>query len=416
MIKGNQNRLDRTIQELARFGRTDGGMNRFAYTEAEREAIIWLKAEFEALDLIVREDAVGNIFARYEGTESDLKPIMAGSHIDTVRNGGKYDGALGVLSMLEVLRCFKKEGIRLRHPLDLVICKGEEGTRFGITLLGSSAMTGGLTEEDLLKTDSEGISFQRAMTHHGYDPTAIPSAVLKPGSIAAYLELHIEQAKVLETEELPIGIVTGIAGPLWLEVTVEGEAGHAGATPMRIRHDPLPAAAELLLETERIAKQFQDTVATTGQIKARPGSTNVIPASVTLTIDLRDVDIKDRDAAESEIKDTALRISRERGVTIKIRDLARIAPVTCSETIMTVLEEAAADLSLGHRRMPSGAGHDAMNLARICPVGMLFVPSRNGWSHRPDEYTSPEDSIAGTNVLLQALRLLDVRLDSSLLT
>lgn len=411
MIRGDKARLDRTIQELARIGGSSEGMNRFAYTEEEREALHWLKAEFGALGLAVREDAVGNVFARYEGSEAGLKPILAGSHIDTVRNGGKYDGALGVLSLLEILRRFREEGILLRHPLDLVICKGEEGTRFGATLLGSAAMTGRLTEDDLQRRDQDGISLKEAMAAHGYDPSAFPSATLKPGSIAAYLELHIEQARVLETEQLPIGIVTGIAGPLWLEVTVSGEAGHAGATPMRIRHDPMPAAAELLLETERIAKKFQDTVATTGQIKAIPGSTNVIPASVTFTIDVRDVDIQDRDEAEARIREAARHISRERGVTIELNDLSRIAPVTCSEVIMAVLEEAAAGLELKYRRMPSGAGHDAMNLAKLCPIGMLFVPSRNGLSHRPDEYTSPEDGIAGTDVLLQAIRLLDERLD-----
>lgn len=411
MIRGDEARLDRNIQELARFGGTGQGMDRFAYSPEEREALNWLKAEFQRLDLTVWEDAVGNVFARYEGREAGLRPIMAGSHIDTVRHGGKYDGALGVLAMLEILRRFREEGVRLRHPLDLVICKGEEGTRFGATLLGSAAMTGQLTGDDLQRRDSEGISLKKAMAAQGYDPAAFPLAALTPGSIAAYLELHIEQARVLETEELTIGVVTGIAGPLWLEATVRGEAGHAGATPMRIRHDPMPAAAELILETERIARGFRDTVATTGQIKARPGSTNVIPSSVTFTIDLRDVDRKDRDEAEASIREAARQIALRRGVVIELQDLARIAPVTCPEEIMTVLEEAAEDLSLSCRRMPSGAGHDAMNLARLCPVGMLFVPSRNGWSHRPDEYTSPEDCIAGTNVLLQAIRLLDQRLD-----
>ena len=407
MIKGNKERLERRIAELSKFGGSEQGMNRFPYTPEEKEAQDYLKSIFKELDLEVREDAVGNIFVRLEGTESGLKPIVSGSHIDTVRNGGKYDGALGVLSALEVIEVLKENKIQLRHPLDLFISKDEEGARFSSTLFGTAAMIGKLSEADFDKVDNDGISVREAMVKAGYDPNRYKEAIMEKGSIAAYLEVHIEQAKVLETTGIPIGIVTGIAGPLWLKVTIKGEAGHAGATPMRIRHDPMTAAARLLLETDQIVRRYPDTVATTGQMKVSPGSTNVIPSDVVYTIDLRDVNMDHRNQAEAEIRKAAEGFEAEYGVSIEIMDLGRVDSVPCQENIMALLEESAASLGLKSLRMPSGAGHDAMYVKELGPFGMIFVPSVKGYSHRADEYTPIEDCINGVNVLGETILRLD---------
>lgn len=407
MIKGNRMRLAQRLEELAQFGGSDHGMNRFAYTPEEKSAQDYLKAIFQKLELEIREDPVGNIFARLPGSDPDLKPLVSGSHIDTVRNGGKYDGALGVLASLEVIECFKEIGITLRHPLDLFISKDEEGTRFSSTLFGSGAMIGKITQSDLDRTDADGISVRTAMKKAGYEPDRLAAAKLEAGSLAAYLELHIEQAKVLESAGIPIGIVTGIAGPLWLSVTVKGEAGHAGATPMRIRHDPMMAAARLLLETDAIVREFPDTVATTGQLKVSPGSTNVIPSEVFYTIDLRDVDMAHRNEAEKNIKAAARRLMDEYGVTIEISDMGRVDSVPCEESIMAVIEQSAAALGLSSLCMPSGAGHDAMYLRELGPFGMIFVPSVKGYSHRADEYTAIEDCLNGVNVLAETIQRLD---------
>lgn len=407
MIYGNKDRLAKRLEELSRFGGSSHGMNRFAYTSEEKEAQDYLKQLFAEIGLEVREDSVGNIFARYPGSDPTLKPIVSGSHIDTVRDGGKYDGALGVLSILEVIESLRENGITLDHPLDLFISKDEEGTRFSSTLFGSNAMIGNITAVDLEKQDTDGISVRQAMITAGYDPDQFGAAKLEPGSIAAYLEVHIEQAKVLETSQIPIGIVTGIAGPLWLSVTVKGEAGHAGATPMRIRHDPMVAAARLILETDQIVRQFPDTVATTGKIKVSPGSTNVIPAEVVYTIDLRDVTMEHRNLAEANIRTAAEQVMAEYGVSIEFSDLARVDSVPCDENIMDIIEESAKSLGLASLRMPSGAGHDAMHIKELGPFGMIFVPSVNGYSHRPDEYTSLTDCINGVNVLAETILRLD---------
>ncbi|KAF5067224.1 N-carbamoyl-L-amino acid hydrolase [anaerobic digester metagenome] len=403
MLKINQERLGRRLEELAQFGGSEQGMNRFSYTKEEKDAQNYLKEVFAALGMTVTEDPLGNLFARYEGLNPELKPIVTGSHIDSVRNGGRYDGNLGVLGALEAVQCLHEQGIRLNHPIVIFISKDEEGTRFGSTMFGTEAMLGALPAEFLDRTDRDGITLRQAMTDAGYDPQGIFNSKVEPGSYAAYLELHIEQARVLETMQIPIGIVTGIAGPLWFAVNIKGQAGHAGSTPMRIRHDPMVAAARLIDQCDRIARQFQDTVATTGYIKADPGTTNVIPAQVDFTIDLRDVSMADRDQAEAEIKAAARLLEEKMGVTIEFSDRVRTPSVLCNDALMNVIEETAGEFSLPSLRMPSGACHDAMHFGPLCPIGMIFVPSVNGYSHRADEYTPLEDCANGANVLLNTL-------------
>lgn len=407
MLKVDQKRLARRIEELAQFGRSDRGMNRYAYTKEEDQALDYLKGIFQELGMTVAVDPVGNLFARYEGTDPDLKPIVSGSHIDSVRNGGKYDGNLGVLGALEVVSRLHEEGRRLKHPFVLFISKDEEGTRFGATMFGTEAMMGPLPEAMLERQDENGITLGEAMAAAGYDPNGVFKAAVEPGSYAGYVELHIEQARVLETSKLPIGIVTGIAGPLWLSVKITGEAGHAGATPMRIRKDPMVAAAKLIVEADRIARQFQDTVATTGKMQVNPGTTNVIPANVTYTIDLRDVSMADRSQAEQEIRDYAKQLESEMGVTIEFTDMVRTPSVLCDPQIMDVIEQSSQELELPSLRMPSGACHDAMHFGALCPFGMIFVPSVKGYSHRADEFTPVEDCTNGANVLLQTILKLD---------
>lgn len=409
-MKCNRERLSGRIEQLAQFGGGPEGMNRFAYTQEEQQALAYLRTIFSELDLTVHEDSVGNIFARYEGRQPELKPILAGSHVDTVRSGGKYDGALGVLAMLEAIQTFKEHDLQLEHPIELLITKDEEGTRFNSTLFGSGAMAGKITAKDLQHVDQSGITLAAAMQELGYDPEQFQLARKNRGDFAAYLEVHIEQGKVLETSGTQIGIVTGIAGPAWLEVTVTGEAGHAGATPMGIRKDPMTAAAQLILDTNRIVRSYPHTVATTGQMNLKPGSTNVIPSHVIYTIDLRDVSIEDRNGAEAQIREAAGDIMKEYGVTVAFKDLVRVDPVPSSDQIMDVIEDSCRTLGLSSVRMPSGAGHDAMFLGEICPFGMIFVPSLHGYSHRPDEYTAPQDCANGVDVLIEAIRRLDQQL------
>ncbi len=412
MLTINTDRLGQRLEELAQFGGSPLGMNRYAYTREEDEALDYLKGIFRELGMTVTVDPVGNLSARYEGTDPALKPIVSGSHIDSVRNGGRYDGNLGVLGALEAIQRLHETGTRLRHPFVLFISKDEEGTRWASTMFGTEAMLGPLHPEILDRVDAEGISLRQAMTDSGYDPEGIFHAKVEPGTYAGYVELHIEQARVLETVKQPIGIVTGIAGPLWMSVRITGQAGHAGATPMRIRKDPMQAAARLIVEADRIARQFQDTVATTGTMNVKPGSTNVIPAEVQYTIDLRDVSMADRTSAEEQIKAAARALEAEMGVEITFTDKVRTPSVLCDPAFMDVIEAAAAQLNLSSLRMPSGACHDAMHMGSICPFGMIFVPSINGYSHRADEYTPLEDCVNGVNVLLQTILKLDETLDA----
>jgi allantoate deiminase len=316
-----------------------------------------------------------------------------------VYDGGNFDGPLGVLAGIEVVQSMEEGGVRTAHPVEVVAFTDEEGARFSFGMIGSRALAGHLSPGDLDHRDADGISVAEAMRDYGLDPGRIEDARRQRDSLAAYLELHIEQGKVLEAEDLPVGIVTGIAGPLWLRFSLRGESGHAGATPMDRRHDALAAAAEIVGIVEEEASSAPSAVGTVGQVEARTGGINIIPGAVDFSVDLRDIDVAVRDRVEGRLRERAQEVCARRGVELNVEELQRLDPAPCSEEVRDVISDACDEVGIRSRSLPSGAGHDGMHLASLCPMGMIFVRSRDGISHNPKEWSSKEDCEAGCNVL-----------------
>lgn len=403
----NPNRLWARIQELSLIGQTsDNGVTRYSYTDVEHEANEQVKQYMEEAGLEVSYDSVGNLIGTLPGTE-ELPAFLLGSHIDTVPNGGKFDGSLGVLTAIEVVQSLQEQNIKLKHPVKVIAFKDEEGSRFGFGMIGSLAVAGNLKAENLQRKDVNDISVYEAMVKQGYDPKKIQEA--KMDNIKLYLELHIEQGKVLENKKVPVGVVTGIAGVLWLKFSLKGEAEHAGATPMNQRKDPLVAASLIISETEKLAKKYENAVATVGTLSLTPGGVNVIPGSVEFTMDIRDINKEIISQLETEIKDFAKKIVTEREITMNIEELQRIAPVLCSGEIQETTQESIAELGHPVISLPSGAGHDGMQFKESFPVGMIFVRSQDGISHSPKEFTTKEDVKVGAETMLLTLSKLDQR-------
>lgn len=397
----NINRLMNNLNALANIGQAEnGGINRFSFTKEEKETNHLVVEWMEQAGLNVHIDAIGNIIGSKDGTE-DLPAILLGSHIDTVPDGGKYDGTLGVLSAIEVMHTLKEKSIQLKHPVKVISFKDEEGTRFGFGMIGSRAAAGTLTKEDLQRTDDNGISIEQAMKAYGLEKKPLESVKLE--NIKAYLEVHIEQGKVLESKDVGVGNVTGIAGPLWLKFRMKGLAEHAGATPMDQRSDALVAASIIITETETIAKQFPGAVATVGKLDVKPNGVNVIPGEVEWTADIRSIDESERDAIEQQIKEFAQQIAKERNVELHISELQRVEPVLCDEDIQKAIKESIQEIGEEEVNLPSGAGHDGMQFKYNFPIGMIFVKSIDGISHNPKEYSREEDIEKGANVLYKTL-------------
>ncbi len=394
------NRLWRRLGELAEIGRVeDGGVTRLSFTDEERAARDLVASYMEEAGLEVREDAAGNVIGRREGRNPDAPVVLAGSHVDSVRSGGDFDGPLGVLAAVEAAQTMSEEGVETQRPVEVVAFTDEEGARFSFGMIGSRALSGTLASEDLHHKDGQGISIAEAMKSSGLDPDAVGAAARSPGAVKAYVELHIEQGKVLEGEDLPVGIVTGIAGPLWLRFVLEGEAGHAGTTPMGLRRDALAAAAHVMRSIEVEASKTGTTVGTVGRLDLSPGGINIIPGRVEFTLDLRDIDERVRDEVEQRIVGEARRSCEGRGVGLDVVILQRVAPVLCSDLVRNAAKAACEELGLEPHPLASGAGHDGMHLKDLCPVGMVFVRSKDGISHNPDEWSSQQDCVAGANVL-----------------
>ena len=398
MIDGE--RLWKRLFELAEIGKQEGGgVTRLSFTEEERAAKSLVTSYMEEAGLSVYEDAIGNLFGRREGRDPEAPVVLMGSHIDSVYTGGNFDGPLGVLAGVEVLQTMEERNVKTEHPVEVVSFTDEEGARFSFGMIGSRALAGTLAPEDLHHEDEQGTSIAEAMRNTGLDPGSIGHAARPRGSIKSYAELHIEQGKLLENEGLPVGIVTGIAGPLWLRFILEGEAGHAGTTPMRLRRDALAAAAHIMRHIETEASRKGTTVGTVGQLSLSPGGINIIPGRVEFPLDLRDIDEQVRDEVEQRIADEARSLCEERDIGLNIETLQRVAPVPCSELVQNAAEAACKKLGLKPYFLASGAGHDGMHLADLCPMGMIFVRSRNGVSHNPAEWSSKEDCATGANVL-----------------
>jgi len=398
MVDGG--RLWERLHELAEIGRLEeGGVARLSFTPEERAAKDLVRSYMREAGLAVREDAAGNLFGRREGRNPEAPAVLMGSHVDSVINGGDFDGPLGVLGGIEVLQAMNEEGVETGRPVEVVAFTDEEGARFSLGMIGSRALTGTLSGEDLRHEDRDGVSIEEAMRGAGLDPEKIGEAKRPPESLAAYLELHIEQGRVLEGEDLPVGVVTGIAGPVWLRLSFTGEAGHAGTTPMGARRDALAAAAEVVGIVEEEASATGSTVGTVGQVSASPGGINIIPGQAHISLDLRDIDERVRDGVEGRIRERAKEVCEGRGVGLEYEELQRLPPAPCAEEVRDAVAAACEGEGIRPFALPSGAGHDGMHVAGLCPMGMIFVRSRDGISHNPKEWSSPEDCEAGCKVL-----------------
>lgn len=399
-------RLQNTLQQLNNFGYSDKGMNRLAYSDEEQAALDYLMNEMTKEGMSVHRDAIGNVIARREGANSDLPAVAFGSHIDTVYNGGQYDGSVGVIAGLEVVRMLNDEEVETKYPIELIIFACEESARFGVATIGSKAMTGNVKMEELLTLkDKDNISFKEALKARKLDIHAISQAERSQDSIKAFYELHVEQGMVLEFERKQVGVVTGIAAPTRFEITVHGQAAHSGATPMWLRQDAFLGAAELALEIEKAAylEEAKGTVATVGYCDVSPGAMNVIPGEVTLQVDIRSISQPSKNYVVHRMMSKISKIQKNRDLTISYKELCDEEPVKIEEKVTESLVDSCEQLNVSYVEMPSGAGHDAMNMAKRFPTGMIFVPSKAGISHNKDEYTSIDQIMYGAQVLKQEI-------------
>ncbi|MGD1023103.1 MAG: M20 family metallo-hydrolase [Candidatus Sulfotelmatobacter sp.] len=383
-------------------------VTRIVFSPSDLKARAWMKARCEEAGLTVRADAVGNTFARWNGSEPSAPAVGTGSHIDAIPNAGKYDGVVGVLGGLEAIRALRKGGFRPRHSIELLIFTSEEPTRFGIGCLGSRLLSGTLSVDAARKLrDNSGATLDAVRGGAGFNG-GLEQVKLPSGYYKAFIELHIEQGPLLERQQIPLGIVTKIAAPASLRVLIEGSGGHAGGVLMPDRRDALCAAAELILAIENAARTSGavDTVATVGICEVFPGAVNSIPSRVHLSVDIRDTDLHRRDEVIQAMEATCQTISDQRQVPIHTELLNADAPADCAPAIIEALSRSCRKYDLKFIPMVSRAYHDSLFMARIASVAMLFIPCRKGYSHRPDEYASPEDIARGTLVLAETLATL----------
>ncbi|AFM11946.1 M20 family metallo-hydrolase [Turneriella parva] len=410
-ITVNAQRVSDELEKLARFSDHDyPAVTRIIFTENDIKARDYFKSLAREAGLHVREDSIGNIFVRL-GDESALGAIGTGSHCDAVPHAGRFDGTVGVFGGLEALRALKTAGFQPKRPIEVVFFTSEEPTRFGIGCIGSRIMSNTIALDKVAALrDKDGLSFDEARGSAGYKGT-VESAILPKGYYDYFVELHIEQGPVLEREKKQIGIVTGIAAPASFRIHFTGEGGHAGGVLMPARKDALVPCAILIQEAERLAKASPspDTVATVGVVKVHPGAINSIPAKATVEFDIRDIRLETRDAVVTAVKTLAKRLADERGLKVEIEDINSDPPAVSDETILKVAEAATETRGYSHMRLPSRAYHDSLFIARIAPMGMIFVPSKSGYSHRSDEYTSPEEIGRGVEILAQTMAELSLR-------
>jgi N-carbamoyl-L-amino-acid hydrolase len=397
-------RLEQRLKDLSRFGANpQGGVSRVAYSPADVEGRAFTMEMMRAAKLEVRVDPVGNILGRRPGLLAGAAPILFGSHIDSVPEGGNYDGDVGSMSAIEVAQVLGEKGYRNRHPLEVAIwCDEESG------LTGSRGFVGDIAPEELARPARNGTVLAENIRRIGGDPARLAEARHEKGSVAAYLELHIEQGGTLDAAGIPIGVVEGIVGIHHYEATVRGFANHAGTTPMDKRRNALLAASEIVLAVDRVVRARPGRhVGTVGRLAVRPGAPNVIPGEVAFTIELRDLRTETIESLWSAIEAESRAIAERHGCAIEFVPRAPDHPALSDPRMRAIISSAADDLGLRHVNLPSGAGHDAQELARIAPMGMIFVPSVGGISHSPKEYSRPETIAHGANVLLQAVLRID---------
>ena len=403
-------RLQKDFDAMAQLTGLGEGVNRPAFTDADWEGRQYIIDCMNDAGLDVEIDGFGNVIGYKVGTNPDLPVVMIGSHTDSVPNGGNYDGVVGVLSAIEAVRSMIDDGFEQEHTIAVVDFMCEESSRFGAATLGSKAMRGKLTLNDLHRlVDTQGITLYDVLKGRNLNPDAIESmAYNRP--VKAFIEIHIEQGKVLEHEQKQIGIVSGIAGPERFYVTIRGNADHSGATPMNLRHDALCGASKIILGIEEIASMQEEppVVGTVGVVEVVPGAMNVIPGAVKLGVDIRSISKVARDSVVTLIKEFIDVIAEKRGLSYTIEPVAQDHPVVMNPAMIREIEEAVQSVGVDYMTMPSGAGHDAMHWADVVPTGMIFIPCREGISHNPAEFADMDDIVTGAKILDTVLRKLSL--------
>ena len=403
-LRVNSERIDAHLKELSKFGANpQGGVSRIAYSQADLQGRAYAMSLMKEAGLEVHIDPAGNLVGSRPGSDPSLKPLLIGSHIDSVPEGGNYDGDVGSLSAIEVAQVLKEKNVILRHPLQVIIFQNEEGGT-----IGSQALGEGLSDKLLNLVSQSGKTIREGTKLVGGDPAQLASARRQPGSIAGYFELHIEQGGTLEREQINIGVVEGIVGILHSDVTIEGFANHAGTTPMDQRHDALLSAARFIERVNQVVTSVPGRqVGTVGWIKASPGAYNVIPGKVALGLELRDLDEKKFTGLFDQLRGEAERIGQVNQTRFSFTEPVLTHPALTDSAFQKIIDDSAKSLGLTTKLMPSGAGHDAQEIARLGPVGMIFIPSIGGISHSPKEFSRPQDIENGANVLLQTVLVFD---------
>jgi len=403
-LRVNGARINNHLTALSQYGRNpQGGVSRVAFSEADRQGREYAAGLMRSAGLAVSIDAAGNILGRRAGSDPAFKPLMIGSHIDSVPEGGNYDGDVGSLSAIEVAQTLMENKLTTRHPLEVIIFADEEGGT-----IGSHAISGEITEKQLSLVTSSGKTIRDGIKFIGGDPEKLAGVRRKRGDPAAYLELHIEQGGTLDSEKINIGVVEGIVGITQWEVKIEGFANHAGTTPMSQRRDALLAAAKFIQAVNQVVLSVGGRqVGTVGKIQASPGAYNVIPGKVVVGLELRDLDATKIQMLFRNIRAEVTQISQSTGTTFDFTETNNIVPAPTDPRLRKLIDETAKSMGLSTKFLPSGAGHDAQEIAQLCPVGMIFVPSVGGISHSPKEFSRPEDIANGANVLLHTLLKLD---------
>ena len=400
----SRQRLTAYFEQIAKFSLPGKGITRLAFSKEYWQALDYVKGLMREAGLAIRQDQFGNIIGRREGTNPAAPAVMCGSHIDSVPNGGNYDGVLGVLGAVECINRMNERGYKNYNSIDIPVYICEESSRFGTATLGSRAMCGELSIAEMKKLgDKSGRSLYAILLECGLAPDELTSIIDK-NNIKACLEMHIEQGVVLENMHKSIGIVTGIAAPTRLKVQIHGRADHSGATPMNMRRDALCAAAEIILAVERYAKESEKpAVGTVGIVNAQPNVMNVIPGNAEIGIDIRSIHADAKDSIVHAVRRFIEQTAQKRQLAIKIDTIADEQPVMLSPSVTNLIENSCQKLHKSYNIMPSGAGHDTMHLAKFAPSGMVFIPCRNGISHNPAEYAAMDDILNGVDVLYDTL-------------
>lgn len=395
-------RIERTLKTFNRIGYSKNGMNRLAYTEEELKAKNLFIKICKDEGMKVRMDACGNVIARREGTHSELPPVMIGSHMDTVYDGGQYDGAVGVVVGIELIRNLNDRKIQTKHPIEVICFTAEESSRFGVATIGSKAMAGKLNTEKVADLkDHDGVTLKEAFTQMDLNFKEVESVSRRNENLKAFFEVHIEQGPVLEKEKKKIGIVTGIAAPTRIKVTLEGKASHSGTTPMNLRRDAFLGAAEIGLIVEQAAKSeaSHGTVATVGDCTIEPGAMNVVPGKAEMKIDIRGIESASKQRVLAKVMDGLRELEKRRKLVVHSEMLVDDEPVLLEEEVVSSISETCEQSGISNLKMPSGAGHDAMNMAPLCPTGLIFIPCKDGLSHHKDEFASLYDIGVGAYLL-----------------